>query len=148
MDLQVVKEIMEEYCAKNNLSLYDVKFEKQYGYLTLQVLIDKKGGIDVDTLALANEYLSAKLDQYDTDMDEYMLEVSSPGAEKQLRTKEEVMENVGAYVHVKIKEMIYEGFLEEFENDVLVVKINVKGRFKRVNINYDEIKKIRLAVKI
>lgn len=42
MDLEIVKNIMQDYCDKNDLSLYDIKFVREYGYLTLQVLIDKR----------------------------------------------------------------------------------------------------------
>ncbi len=148
MDLEIVRKIMQDYCDKNDLSLYDIKFVREYGYLTLQVLIDKKGGIDVDTLALANDYLSSKLDQYDKDMEEYMLEVSSPGAEKALRNASEVAESVSKYVHVEIDKMVYEGYLEGFKDNILTLKINLKGRIKMVNISYDDVLKIRLAVKI
>lgn len=148
MDLEVVKKIMTEYCDAKGLILYDAKFIREYGYLALQVLIDRKGGIDVNTLALANEYLSAKLDEFDADMDEYMLEVSSPGAEKELRTVDEVTNSVGEYVNIKVKDMIYEGFLLSFENDTLVIEINIKGRMKKINIPYADVLKIRLAVKI
>lgn len=148
MDLDVVKKIMTEYCESNDLMLYDVKFVREFGYLTLQVFIDKKGGIDVDSLALANEYLSTKLDSIDLDMQEYMLEVSSPGAEKVLRNVEEVKDSIGEYIHAETKDMHYEGYLLSFENEILEVQINIKGRLKKVNINYADVTKIRLAVKI
>lgn len=148
MDLEIVRKIMQEYCDENNLSLYDVKFVREYGYLTLQVLIDKKDGIDVDTLALANDYLSSKLDQYDNDLEEYMLEVSSPGSEKALRNATEISESITKYVHVEVDKMVYEGYLVDFKDNILTLKINLKGRIKMVNISYDDVLKIRLAVKI
>lgn len=148
MDLNIVKDIMLEYCEKNNLIYYDSKETKEYGYYVLQVMLDKKGGIDVDTLALANDYLSNKLDSINFSDSEYMLEVSSPGAEKELRNFDEVKENIGEYVHIKTKDMIYEGYLTEIVDDTLNVKINIKGRIKTVSIKYEDVKKIRLAVKI
>lgn len=148
MDLNIVKDIMLEYCEKNNLIYYDSKETKEYGYYVLQVMLDKKGGIDVDTLALANDYLSNKLDSINFSDSEYMLEVSSPGAEKELRNFDEVKENIGEYVHIKTKDMIYEGYLTEMVDDTLNVKINIKGRIKTVSIKYEDVKKIRLAVKI
>lgn len=148
MDLKKVEELVLPYLDEHNLKLYEVIFVKEFGYQVLRVSVDKQGGIDVDTLAQVNEYLAKRLDEIDSDMPEYMLEVCSPGAEKTLRNKEEVLESVGMYVNVKTPDMVYEGTLESFENDVLQMKINVKGRFKKVEIDYDNIKKIRLAVKI
>lgn len=148
MDLEKVKQLVLPYLEAHNLILYDVKMVKEYGFNVLQVSVDKEGGIDSDSLALVNEYLSEKLDAIDSDMPEYMLEVCSPGAEKPLRNMEEVKQSIGQYVNIKTKEDgVFEGYLEDLSDDVLVVKINVKGRIKNINIKYEDIKKIRLAVK-
>lgn len=148
MDLEKVREILKPYVEENELKLYDVKFTTEYGYKVLQVFLDKKGGIDTDTLALANEYLSEKLDSIDSDMGEYMLEVSSPGAEHPLRNEEEILEAIGEYIYIRTNTDIFEGYLNSFENNVLNIRINIKGRIKNVDVNYDDIKEIRLSVKI
>ena len=149
MELSVVKEILTPYLESKNLKLFDVELVKEFGYLILRVSVDKEGGIDVDELALVNEYLSERIDKYDKDMPEYMLEVCSPGAEKPLRNLDEVKENIGAYVHLELPEGIFEGTLEDVnEENILVVKINLKGRFKKFNFPYENIKSIRLAVKL
>ena len=148
LDVKIVEELVMPYLKENNLSLYEVLWVKEYGYQVLRVSVDKEGGIDVDTLGLVNEYLSKKLDAYEDQMPDYMLEVCSPGAEKTLRNKEEILASVGMYVNVKTENMVYEGYLLSYEGDTLILEINVKGRMKKVSINETEIKKIRLAVKI
>ena len=45
------------------------------------------------------------------------------------------------------QDTIYEGSLESFENGVLVVRVNLKGRFKNFEIPYENVRKIRNAVK-
>jgi ribosome maturation factor RimP len=148
MDLQITKTILEPFLKEHDLIFYDVELVKEFGYLILRVTLDKKGGIDVDTLGLANEYLSERIDAYDKDMPEYMLEVSSPGAEKVLRNDEEISEAIGMYTHVEVEGMVYEGELVEADSDSVTLRINIKGRFKKMNIKKEEIKLIRLAVKI
>ncbi len=148
LDLNQVKELLNPYLLEHHFSLYDLSFVKEAGYLILQVLIDKKGGIDIDELAECNDYLSAQLDKIDADMGEYMLEVSSPGAEKVLRSIEEIKESLHAYVHVEIENMIYEGTLEDVTDVDVTIRYNAKGRFKTIKIPYEDIKLIRLAVKI
>ncbi len=148
MEISAIEELLQPILKTHDLSLYSVKWIKQYGFNILQILVDKEAGIDLDTLAIVNEYISNKLDEFEDEMPDYMLEVSSPGAEKELRTKEEIEKSVDEYIHVKTKDMIYEGNLVSFIDDVLVIKINVKGRMKNISINYEDIKKIRLAVKI
>ena len=148
MDLQITKTILEPFLKEHDLIFYDVELVKEFGYLILRVTLDKKGGIDVDTLGLANEYLSERIDAYDKDMPEYMLEVSSPGAEKVLRNDCEISEAIGMYTHVEVEGMVYEGELVEADSDSVTLRINIKGRFKKMNIKKEEIKLIRLAVKI
>lgn len=148
MDLSVVNKLLEPFLKENNLELFDVELVKEFGYLILRVSIDRKGGIDVDTLASVNEFLSEAIEGYDNDMPEYMLEVCSPGAEKPLRSHEEIMDSIGMYVHVEIPGMIYEGILEDATEETVCVKVNAKGRFKKIVINKTDIKIIRLAVKI
>lgn len=81
-------------------------------------------------------------------MPEYMLEVSSPGAEKPLKSLEEVCRHVHDYIHIELENAIYEGTLEKVENGSLEVRYNAKGQFRKILIPYDQIKLIRLAVKI
>ena len=148
MDLKKVEALLQPYLDEHELKLYSVEMVKEFGYLILRVSIDSKEGIDVDTLALCNEFLATELDKIDSDMPEYMLEVCSPGAEKELRNLDEIKESISKYIHVELPNMIYEGTLEDVIDDNIVIRYNAKGRFKKLNIPYSEIKLIRLAVKI
>lgn len=148
MDINICKEILEPFLKEHDLTFYSVELVKEYGSLILRVILDKKDGADIDLLAEANEYLSERIDKYDTDMPEYMLEVSSRGAERTLDNEEEIEDAVGEYIHVEINNMVYEGVLVENNVDNILVNINIKGRFKKIPIKKEEIKLIRLAVKI
>lgn len=148
MDLKKVEALLQPYLDEHNLSLYSVELVKEFGYLILRVSIDSEDGIDVDRLALCNEYLSTAIEAIDNDMPEYMLEVCSPGAEKELRTVAEIKSSVGKYVHVEVLDMVYEGNLTLADDDKIVVRYNAKGRFRNVTINHSDVKFIRLAVKI
>ena len=53
--------------------------------LKIAIIIGPEGGIDIEDLSKANEFISVEIEKYDSDLGEYMLEVSSPGAEKKLR---------------------------------------------------------------
>ncbi len=148
MDINICKEILKPFLDEHNLTFYSVEYVKEFGENILRVIVDSKEGIDLDTLGQANEYLSERLDKYDQDMDNYLLEVSSRGAERTLDNDEEINEAIGKYIHVELENMIYEGYLLKFCDDVLEVKINIKGRIKNIKINKNEIKLVRLAVKI
>ena len=147
MNTKNIEDILIPYLEQNDFKLYEVTFVKEAGMNILRVLVNKKGGINIDELAEINNYLSDELDKLDIPYDEYMLEVSSPGAEAPLRNREEVLENVGQYININTGDKVYEGIMLSFENDIVVIRVNLKGRFKNFEVPYDSIKKIRLAVK-
>ncbi len=148
MDINICKEILDPFLKENDLIFYSVELVKEYGSLILRVILDKKDGLDIDLLAKANEYLSERIDKYDADMPEYMLEVSSRGAERTLDSEEEINEALDSYIHVETSNMVYDGVLVENNVDSITMTINIKGRFKKIPIKKEEIKLIRLAVKI
>ena len=146
--IEGIKTILEPILEEKNLVFYDTEIVKEDNNLIVRVTIDNPSGlIDIDSLAEINQYLSDRIDKYDSDMPEYMLEVSSPGAERLLRNEEEIKNSIEKYIHVETNNMIYEGVLKEVNDDNIIVRINIKGRFKNQPINKNEIKLIRLAVK-
>ena len=148
MNLDVVKDILNSFIEEHNLKFISSELVKEDGNLILRVIIDSpNGSIDIDTLALANEYLSDRIDEYDKDLPEYFLEVSSPGAERELKSKEDIINSIDKYVNIEIENMIYEGYLIEVNDQDLVIRINMKGRFKNIKVDLSTIKLIRLAVK-
>jgi ribosome maturation factor RimP len=69
----------------------------------LRVVIDRDGGVDVDTIAEASEKISRRLDLEDFGRGRYTLEVSSPGVERPLRDPRDFIKRVGEKVKVKAK---------------------------------------------
>ena len=144
--------LVSPICAKHNLDLVEVSWIKEYNTFFLRIIIDKDGGITVDDATIVSEELSPLLDKEDFIKEEYMLEVSSPGIEKELKNDKDISSSIGEYVHISlyakvdgIKEI--EGYLKSFENDQLTIEANIKGRNKTFTFNKKEISKIRLAIK-
>ena len=148
MQLAEIKKLVQEIVDDEGLILYDINWIKEYGEDILQILVDNKGGIDLNALALINEKISLMLDTIEIDLPNYMLEVSSPGAEKELRSKEEILDAVSSYIYLETSDQKIMGYLLEANDDSIVVKVNLKGRMKNFTIKYDDIKFIRLAVKM
>ena len=119
----------------------------------MRVFIEKNdGNLDMDTCVAVSEAVSEKLDELDLIKDEYYLEVSSPGIEKPLKTFEQVEAHVGSYVHIDLKNPqngidSLEGTLASIDGKELLIQYMVKAVRKKMTINYDDIKFIRLAVK-
>lgn len=146
-----VVDIVEPILEQHELSLFDVEYVKEGNDMFLRVYIDKEGGVDLNDCSLISEELSEKLDEDDPIKSAYMLEVSSPGAERPLKTKEDfqshINENiyVSLYVHIE-GEKEYEGTLISLQNDLVTIEYKYRHTKKQVEIPFDKIAKARLAV--
>ncbi|HEL2737654.1 TPA: ribosome maturation factor RimP [Streptococcus suis] len=135
--------------------LVDVEYGKMGGDYVLSIFIDKEGGISLQDTADLSEVISPLLDTIHPDPfpEQYMLEVTSPGLERPLKSADAVAQAVGKYIHVKLyqaidKVKIFEGTLLSFDGTDLVMEYMDKTRKKEVTIPYSTVAKARLAVKI
>lgn len=94
-----VHELVVPILDAAGLDLYDLELAGG----TLQVLVDKDGGVGVDELATVSRQISRTLDEHDPIEGHYTLEVSTPGLERPLRTPAHFARAVGTSVKVKTK---------------------------------------------
>lgn len=89
------------------LTLYDVVLTGSGRARTLQVLVDRPGGVDLDAVTAATEALAPVLDADAVVAavlpGAYLLEVSSPGLERPLRTPAHFRGAVGTPVSLKVR---------------------------------------------
>ena len=140
---------------KEPFELVDVEYGKMGSDYVLSILIDKPGGITVNDTADLTEIISPLLDGIKPDPfpEQYMLEVSSPGLERPLKTKEALEKAVGSYVNVSLykaidKVKVFQGDLVAFDGETLTIDYLDKTRKKNVDIPYSTVAKARLAVKL
>ncbi|GIO61112.1 ribosome maturation factor RimP [Paenibacillus cellulositrophicus] len=143
----IVEQMVQPYLDEHNFELVDVEYVKEGSNYFLRVFVDKEGGIDIDDCGMISEYLSGKLDENDPIPEAYFLEVSSPGAERPLKKKEDVAKAVGKDVFVTVYEQVegqkeFEGRLLSFEDDVLVISAGKK----EYSIPYAKVASARLAI--
>lgn len=116
---------------------------------TIRVYIDCEGGVGFDELSSAQEWINDLMDQIDPFPGAYMLEVSSPGVDRPLRTKEHFQRFAGEKVHLVLSEAFdsrtkYTGMLAGVEGDSIM--LDVDG--VREAIPYDIIKKAHIIATI
>lgn len=85
----------------SGLELVDVAFRRESGRRVLRVVVDREGGVDVDTIAELAEKVSRRLDVEGFAPGPYALEVSSPGIERSLTLPRDFGRRVGDTVKVK-----------------------------------------------
>lgn len=88
------------------LELVEVTFRREGGRRILRVIIDRKGGVDLDTISLVSERVSRRLDLEGFARGPYSLEVSSPGIERPLRTARDFERRLGERVKVKTSQPV------------------------------------------
>ena len=152
--VELVTEILQP-AIQAPFKLVDVEYGKMGGDYVLSIFVDKPGGITLNDTADLTEVISPLLDQIQPDPfpEQYFLEVTSPGLERPLKTKEAVAGAVGKYIHVGLyqaidKQKVFEGTLLSFEEDELTMEYMDKTRKKTVQIPYNLVSKARLAVKL
>lgn len=98
-----VEKILSSFLSEKGLRIYDVVFVKEGQDKVLRVFIDRKDGlVSIDECEEVSRYLSDELDRVDLIEDAYILEVSSPGIERQLKYDWHFLENTGKKVQVKV----------------------------------------------
>ena len=101
-----VIDMAEPIAKEHNCYIYDVEFVKEGGLYFLRVYADRDGGIDLDTCEAVSRALSDKLDEADPIKQNYYLEVSSPGIERKLKTKEHFERYIGEMIDVGLYKAI------------------------------------------
>lgn len=151
--VETVTDLVTPILEAENFELVEVEFVKEGKNWFLRVFIDKAEGIDLEDCALVSERLSDALDAMNPDPipQAYFLEVSSPGAERPLKKESDYEKALGAYIHVSFYQSVdgekqYEGFLQSFDDEQLVLKIRIKTREKEMTFDRKNIAHARLAV--
>ena len=153
--IEKAREIALEEASKLNLEIIDVDYVKENGIKILRIIAEGKEGLTIDESALLNNAISERIDmipERDFIEEEYYLEVSSEGLEKELRKDEDIFASIGKYICIKTYEKVdgikeIYGDLIDYSNGVLTISYLVKTQRKQIEIQKEKISKIRLAVK-
>ncbi len=138
-----IKEVLKPIVEDLGYYLYDIEIVKEDGNDILRILIENETYINIDDCVKVSRKVSELLDEVDPFKEPYMLEVTSSGAERELRSSDEISRAVGKGVLVETFEQKFEGTLESFKDNVLTIKMKNK---KVSKVNYMDINFIRMAI--
>ena len=132
------------------LTLWDVVYVKEGARRVLRITIDKQTGVTIDDCEAMHRAMDPILDEADPIESAYTLDISSLGAEKPIAL-EKLGEYVGRYVNLHLSnpyqgENILEGTIESIDEEILVLKLVIKGKAKNVELKRSNIDKARLAI--
>lgn len=136
MGLGRLEELAGEVAEAHGLAIYDVRMTTQRGRQIVQVTIvrpGEKGGASIGDCAGVSRELGQLLEVDDPFNHAYVLEVSSPGIERDLKRAEHFGWAVGETVHVVTSEEVdgskqFEGVLDAFDAESEVLTVATKKR--------------------
>ena len=101
--VSLVEDLTAEFLKENDLTLWDCEFVKEGRDWYLRVFVDRTDGeyVSTDDCEKVSEFLSEALDERDPIEQNYYLEVSSPGMDRELVKPEHFRATIGQEVEVK-----------------------------------------------
>lgn len=126
--VEKLKEKIEGIVKKQGFDLYHLEYVREGGQNILRVYIDKDSGVALNDCVAISRLVSEMLDIEDPIVEEYTLEVSSPGVFRTLFTKEHFERYINTEVAVKLSALVegkkkYEGVLKEFDGESLILEV-------------------------
>ena len=147
-----VKNLIEKPIKALGYSEVEVKFVREFGTNYLRVMVDKNDEvIDLDEIVKVNDVVSPLLDEADLIKTNYVLDVTTFGAEKPIDVSK-LEKYVGRYINIHLTHPfkglnIIEGTLESATNDLVVMSYKEKTRVIKCEIARNTVDKARLAIK-
>ena len=147
-----VKNLIEKPMKALGYTEIEVKYVKEFGTQYLRVMVDKDDEvIDLDEIVKVNDIVSPILDEADLIKTNYVLDVTTFGAEKPIDVAK-LEKYIGRYINIHLTHPykglnIVEGTLESVDNDFIVISYKEKTRLIKCEIVRNTIDKARLAIK-
>ncbi len=138
--VDTVRSLAEPVAAQYGCEVWDVEYVREAGAWYLRVYIDKPGGVGIDDCEAVSRALDPVLDEADPVPGSYVFEVSSAGAERELKRPGDFERFIGEQVEVKHYQPIdgaksHVGLLRGYDNGDVTVEVNGAERvFKKAQV--------------
>ena len=152
MDLKELEKRLEPVFAAHDIAKHAMRFVAGKPPVLEICIMHADGSMDMDCCGEVSRDISEVLDEIDYGEGAYNLDVCSFGAEREL-DREEIPGAVGEHVFVQLKNPAagldaVEGDLVMCSEESIAIEYSVKGRKKTAQFALDNIRMIRLAVRL
>lgn len=139
-----VREIIAPVAEELGYYIWDVEFVKEGADKHLRITIDNEDGITIEDCEKFHRAIDAPLDEADPIAESYILEVSSPGIERELKYPEHIEACEGWDVEVKLYaprdgSKLFRGVLVGYDEEG---NIAIEVGEEKVSFKPDEVAKI------
>jgi ribosome maturation factor RimP len=143
-----IREIAERAAGESGLELVHVEMAGTNRDSVVRIYIDKEGGVGLDDCSSMSQRVESVLDAEDPIPGRYVLEVSSPGIERQLYSLRDFERFAGHLAKVKSKtevdgQKVFVGQIGEVDGGTVTIEDRTRGT---VVLSYDDIVKANLKI--
>ena len=144
---EIVAELAAPAVAEQGCTLWDVEYVREAGQWYLRLYLDKDGGVDILDCENVSRRVSDLLDEADPIEGSYIFEVSSAGAERQLKRPSDFEKFLGSPVLLKTYQnrdgrKEFPGVLKEYDGGAVVLEMGKQElRFEK-----NEVAMVRLRI--
>jgi len=130
---EAVAKLAQPIAAEQGVEIWDVEYIKEAGQWFLRVYLDKDGGIGINDCEAFSRALDPILDEADPIPGSYVFEVSSAGAERELKRPGDFEKFLGSDVEVKLYKAIegrkaFIGKLVSYDGGDVTVAVGAEER--------------------
>lgn len=150
---RLVRQLVEPVLEEAGVLLLDVAWHAGRRGGVLRLTVDRPGGIGIDDCQMVSDAVSTVLDRHEAQLpDSYSLEVSSPGAERELRSEEDYRASMGRRVRLTLRqgdsETVVEGRLVSVGERALQLEArrSRSGRLVPIEVDRAEVTVARVVV--
>ena len=144
---EIVAELAAPVAAEFGCELWDTEYVREAGQWFLRRYLDKDGGVDILDCENVSRRVSDLLDEADPIEGSYIFEVSSAGAERQLKRPSDFEKFLGSPVLLKTYQnrdgrKEFPGVLKEYDGGAVVLEMGKQElRFEK-----NEVAMVRLRI--
>ena len=144
---EIVAELAAPVAAEFGCELWDTEYVREAGQWFLRLYLDKDGGVDILDCENVSRRVSDLLDEADPIEGSYIFEVSSAGAERQLKRPSDYEKFLGSPVLLKTYQnrdgrKEFPGVLKEYDGGAVVLEMGKQElRFEK-----NEVAMVRLRI--
>jgi len=139
---EIIEKIIKEKLDGTQLFLVEMVVLKN----KIELYIDGDSGANLEDCALLNRYLHRTLEEKNIDIGNYVVEISSPGLDRDIKEKRSFMKNVGRSLRVKNAQSKYmTGKLSMVGEQGIILTPTSQSR-KLEFINYSDIQEAKAVI--
>jgi len=125
--IQKISGLVLPFLEEQGIELVDIGCRRESGNFMLRILVDKTGGITLGECVALNNALGDMLDASDAITGSYILEVSSPGLDRHLKTDNDFKRVLGRVLEVSTYDTVdakrsHQGVLIGMNNESIVLE--------------------------